>query len=93
MVEFEGVCNFERAKNGLVPVMVDTWETFVYVNLDGRAARLRDFLGAIPEIVAPLQLTKKLKGGPLFPVLDVLDVLVSVDHKSSYDPGSSGRRS
>jgi len=24
MVEFEGVCNFDRAKNGLVPVKVDT---------------------------------------------------------------------
>src|SRR5229473_1051080 len=61
MVEFEGVCNFDRAKNGLAPVSVDTWENFVFVNLDGRAAGLREFLGAIPEIVAPLQLTKKLK--------------------------------
>jgi choline monooxygenase len=61
MVEFEGVCNFDRAKNGLVPVLVDTWENFVYVNLDGRATPLRDFLGAVPGIVAPLELTKKLK--------------------------------
>ena len=61
MVEFEGVCDFKRAKNGLVPVKVDTWENFVFVNLDGHAAPLRDFLGAIPGIVAPLQLTKKLK--------------------------------
>jgi choline monooxygenase len=61
MVEFEGVCNFDRAKNGLVPVKVDTWENFVFVNLDGHAAPLQTFLGAIPEIVAPLQLTKKLK--------------------------------
>src|SRR5258708_3690764 len=61
MVEFEGVCNFDRGKNGLVPVKVDTWENFVFVNLDGRAGELREFLAAIPEIVAPLQLTKKLK--------------------------------
>jgi choline monooxygenase len=61
MVEFEGVCDFDRAKNGLVPVQVDTWENFVYVNLDSQAAPLRDFLGIIPEIVAPLELTKKLK--------------------------------
>jgi len=61
MVEFEGVCNFDRGKNGLVPVKVDTWENFVFVNLDGRAGELREFLTAIPEIVAPLQLTKKLK--------------------------------
>src|SRR2546422_1152546 len=60
MVEFEGVCNFDRAKNGLVPVKVDTWENFVFVNLDARAAPVRDFLGAVPGLVAPLQLEKKL---------------------------------
>ncbi len=60
MVEFEGVCNFDRAKNGLVPVRVDTWENFVFVNLEGHAVPLRDFLGVVPELVAPLELTKKL---------------------------------
>lgn len=60
MVEFDGVCNFDRAKNGLAPVRVDTWENFVFVNLDGRAASLRDFLGVVPELVAPLELSKKL---------------------------------
>src|ERR1700674_2798151 len=34
MVEFDGVCNFDRAQNGLVPVCVDSWENFVFVNLD-----------------------------------------------------------
>jgi choline monooxygenase len=61
MVEFEGVCNFERADNGLVPVRVDTWENFVFVNLDGNAPPLKEFLGKVPELVAPLELTKKLK--------------------------------
>ncbi len=60
MVEFEDVCNFDRAKNGLVPVRVDTWENFAFVNLDGRAAPLRDFLGIVPELVAPLEPSKKL---------------------------------
>jgi choline monooxygenase len=60
MVEFDGVCNFDRAKNGLVPIRVDTWENFVFVNLDGRAAPLSNFLGAVRALVAPLQLTEKL---------------------------------
>jgi choline monooxygenase len=60
MVEFEGVCNFDRANNGLVPVRVDTWENFVFVNLDGRSAPLKDFLGAVPGLVAPLDLSNKL---------------------------------
>jgi choline monooxygenase len=61
MVEFEGVCNFERARNGLVPVKVDTWENFVFVNLDVRAVVLLEFLGKVPNVVAPLQLKSKLK--------------------------------
>ena len=61
VLEFEGVCNFDRAKNGLVPVKVDAWENFVFVNLDGQAAPLEDFLGKVPAIVAPLELSKKMK--------------------------------
>ena len=34
MPEFEGVKNFDRAQNGLVPIRVETWECFVFVNLD-----------------------------------------------------------
>ena len=61
VVEFEGVCQFDRAKNGLVPVKVDTWENLVFVNLDGQAAPLQDFLGKVPGIVRPLELSKKMK--------------------------------
>lgn len=60
MLEFEGVCNFERAENGLVPVRVDVWENFVFVNMDGRALPLGDFLGDVVKLVAPLQLKNKL---------------------------------
>jgi len=61
MVEFDGVCNFDRAQNGLVPVYVDSWENFIFVNLDPQAAPLRKFLASVPELVAPLQLTQKLR--------------------------------
>ncbi len=44
MPEFDGVKNFERKDNGLVPVKVDTWEQFVFVNLDPNAAPLAEFL-------------------------------------------------
>ncbi|MGA2810527.1 MAG: aromatic ring-hydroxylating dioxygenase subunit alpha [Candidatus Acidiferrum sp.] len=60
MVEFEGVCDFDRARNGLVPVRMETWENFVFVNLDGQARPLPEFLGAVPDIVAPLEITRKL---------------------------------
>jgi choline monooxygenase len=60
MVEFEGVCNFDRKDNGLRPVRVDTWENFVLVNLDGKAAPLNEFLGKVPSLVAPLKIAEKL---------------------------------
>src|SRR6202790_1586741 len=61
MVEFEGVCNFDRGRNGLVPISVETWENLVFVNLDQQAGPLREFLGKVPDLVAPLQLAKKLR--------------------------------
>jgi choline monooxygenase len=58
MPEFEGVENFDRAQNGLVPVRVETWECFVFVNLDSHAAALTEFLGGLVERVAPLRIGK-----------------------------------
>ena len=54
MTEFEGVKNFERADNGLVPVRVEPWENFVFVNLDPNAASLHDFLGSLVKLFKPL---------------------------------------
>jgi choline monooxygenase len=58
MPEFEGVKNFEREKNGLVPVKVETWEKFVFVNLDPQAGSLNGFLCGIVKRVAPLGVSK-----------------------------------
>jgi phenylpropionate dioxygenase-like ring-hydroxylating dioxygenase large terminal subunit len=54
--EFEGVCGFDRAKNGLVPVQCDAWERFVFVNLDPQARPLANFLGGLVARVTPLNL-------------------------------------
>jgi len=58
MPEFDGVKNFDRQQNGLVPVKTDIWEKFVFVNLDSEAAPLRDFLGGLVQRVAPLGVSK-----------------------------------
>ena len=57
MPEFAGVCNFERADNGLVPVAVDTWENFVFVNLAPHPTPLREFLDDLVAQAAPLGLS------------------------------------
>jgi phenylpropionate dioxygenase-like ring-hydroxylating dioxygenase large terminal subunit len=58
MPEFEGVQNFERRENGLIPVKVEVWENFVFVNLDPQAAPLAEFLGGLVKRVAPLGIAK-----------------------------------
>lgn len=54
--EFAGVCNFDRAANGLVPVRVSMWEQFVFVTLNDAAPALEVFLGDLPQRIAPLSL-------------------------------------
>ena len=58
MPEFDGVKDFERQQNGLVPVKAETWEKFVFVNLDPQAVGLREFLGGLVKQVAPLGVSK-----------------------------------
>jgi len=43
---------FDRADFGLVPVAVDTWGPFVFVNRNADAAPLAQLLGPLPQIVA-----------------------------------------
>ena len=57
MPEFDGVNNFARSDNGLVPVKVEVWEAFVFVSLDPNARPLREFLGGIVNRCAPLGLS------------------------------------
>jgi choline monooxygenase len=58
MPEFDGVKNFDRQQNGLVPVRAETWEKFVFVNLDPQAVPLADFLARLVKRMAPLGVNK-----------------------------------
>ncbi len=56
MPEFDDVKNFERHENGLVPVKAETWEAFVFVNLDSQTQPLSTFLGGLIRRCEPLDL-------------------------------------
>jgi len=56
--EFAGVCNFDRAVNGLVPVRIAEWEQFVFVSLDEQAPALETVLGDLPARLAPLGISR-----------------------------------
>ena len=58
MPEFEGVENFDRAQNGLVPIRVETWECFVFVNLDNGTPPLAEFIGRLAARVEPLGISQ-----------------------------------
>jgi len=54
--DFDGVENFDRKKNGLVPLSVDVWEKFVFVHLDPDPLPLAEYLGDIVGQFKPLGL-------------------------------------
>jgi choline monooxygenase len=56
MTDWEGVKDFERASTGLVPVRLECWESFVFVNLDPEAPPLRETLGGLVDLVRPLSI-------------------------------------
>ncbi len=47
--DVEGVEFFDRSNMGMVPVRVETWEQFIFVNFDAQAEPLAAYLGKIPE--------------------------------------------
>lgn len=59
--DFTEVCNFDRARNGLKPVQITTWENWVFARLDSEQqspldksnASLAEFLGT--ELVSQIQ--------------------------------------
>ena len=44
--DFAGVCDFDRAANGLVPLDVEVWEQWVFVRVGESGSSLQEFLGA-----------------------------------------------
>jgi choline monooxygenase len=47
--EFDGVENFNANEFGLIPVRLETWGSFAFVNMDESAPPLMEVLGKIPE--------------------------------------------
>ena len=55
--DFNGVCNFDREKNGLAPVEIAEWENWVFVRLAKSGLQLDEFLGRnLIDQITPLKL-------------------------------------
>ena len=51
--DFAGVCNFDRAANGLVPIETAAWENWIFVKLERGGPSLDSFLGA--DLISRIQ--------------------------------------
>ena len=47
--EIDGVEFFDRSEFGMVPLRLETWQQFIFVNFDADAPPLSTYLGNIPE--------------------------------------------
>jgi choline monooxygenase len=54
--EFDGVAQFEREDNGLIPIAVDTWGQWVWINMALHPAPLREFLAPLSQQNSVLEL-------------------------------------
>ena len=48
--DVDGMAFFDRGTMGMVPLRLETWEQFLFVNFDKNAPPLSEFLGNIPEL-------------------------------------------
>ena len=54
--DFQGVCDFDRARNGLAAIACSVWEKFVFVRLDAAGPSLPEYLGA--DLIARIEQLK-----------------------------------
>ena len=55
---FDGVDDFEKSAISLAPVRVETWEQFIFVNLDSHGQPLADFLADLPRLTEPFAISR-----------------------------------
>jgi choline monooxygenase len=56
--EFDGVADFRREDNGLVPLAVDVWGPTVWARVAQGDQSLSEYLAPLPELMAPLGLER-----------------------------------
>jgi choline monooxygenase len=54
--EMDKTLNFNKADYGLIPITIDTWGNFLFINFDKNPEPLKKYLGDLPEKLAPYKL-------------------------------------
>lgn len=86
---------FADADAGLQEVKVDQWQHWVFITLDPRAEPLMDFLGEIPELLAPYRLDRNYKWHSTSTSCrcnwkSMVDAFIEAYHGRSIHPETSG---
>ena len=58
--DMEHTPGFRKSDYGLVPIRLETWGGFMFINFDAEAAPLDDFLGTVPAMLASHDLENML---------------------------------
>jgi len=56
--DMEKTIGFEKNEYGLIPIRLDTWGGFIFVTFDRNAPSLSEFLGELPQKLAPYNLSE-----------------------------------
>jgi len=54
--EMERTLHFDKAAYGLIPIAIDTWANFLFINFDKNPEPLKKHLGNLPEKLGPYRL-------------------------------------
>jgi phenylpropionate dioxygenase-like ring-hydroxylating dioxygenase large terminal subunit len=54
--EMDKTLNFNKTDYGLIPIAIDTWGNFLFINFDKNPEPLKKHLGDLPEKLAPYRL-------------------------------------
>jgi choline monooxygenase len=55
--EMDKTLNFNKPDYGLIPIAIDTWGNFLFINFDKNPEPLKEYLGDLPEKLAPYKLS------------------------------------
>ncbi len=78
-VDMDATKDFRNADYGLIPIAIDTWGGFIFVNFDRDCESLADYLGDLPDNLASHRLEDMAK-------------CERRDHARSLQPRSAGSR-
>jgi phenylpropionate dioxygenase-like ring-hydroxylating dioxygenase large terminal subunit len=84
--------DFDPNAYGLLPIRIDSWGGFLFINFDREAAPLADYLGDLPERVAPYGLADMACARRKEYVMDCNWKLFVENAKESYHIGTVHRR-